>query len=108
MKFLTIVKGPENAGNPPQALFGAIDKQLADAAKAGTLVTFGGLHPTAAGARVRITKGKISVTDGPFTEAKEVIGGYAVHEVKSRDEAIRLAKEFMDLHIKHWPEWEGE
>jgi hypothetical protein len=108
MRFMTIVKSAENAGPPPQALMDAIAKLGEEAARAGTLVEMGGLFPTAMGARVRLSKGQLTVTDGPFTEAKEVVGGYAVHEVKSRDEAIEAAVHFMELHKKHWPGWEGE
>jgi hypothetical protein len=68
----------------------------------------GGLAPTAQSTRVRVSKGQLTVTDGPFTEAKEVIGGYAQFELKSKQEAIDGAVRFMDLHRKHWPEWEGE
>jgi hypothetical protein len=108
MKFMTMVKGNENAGIPPKALFDAIDKLIADQAKSGILVDAGGLEPTAKAARVRISGGKIKVTDGPFTEAKEVIGGYAILRAASLEEAIEMGKEFMALHIKHWPGWEGE
>ena len=108
MKFMTIVKGNENAGKPPQALFDAIDKLIADQAKSGILVDAGGLLPTSKAARVRISGGKIKVTDGPFTEAKEVIGGYAILKADSLAEAIQMGKDFMALHIKHWPGWEGE
>ena len=71
-------------------------------------VEWGGLKPTADGTRVRISKGKLVVTDGPFTEAKEVIGGYAVYNVASKAEAIDWTRRFLDLHIKHWPKWECE
>jgi hypothetical protein len=108
MRFMMIVKSPENAGPPPQALMDAIAKLGEEAARAGTLVETGGLFPTAMGARVRLSKGQLTVTDGPFTEAKEVVGGYAVHELKSKDEAIEAAVRFMELHKKHWPGWEGE
>jgi hypothetical protein len=108
MRFMTIVKSAENAGPPPQALMDAIAKLGEEAARAGTLVEMGGLFPTAMGARVRLSKGQLTVTDGPFTEAKEVVGGYAVHELKSKDEAIEAAMRFMELHKKHWPGWEGE
>jgi hypothetical protein len=60
------------------------------------------------GARVRLSGGKLSVIDGPFAEAKEVIGGYAVFELSSKEEAIEAGKRFMDLHKEHWPGWEGE
>jgi hypothetical protein len=108
MRFMTIVKSAENAGPPPQALMDAIAKLGEEAARAGTLVEIGGLFPTAMGARVRLSRGQLNVTDGPFTEAKEVVGGYAVHEVKSKQEAIDAAVRFMELHKKHWPGWEGE
>jgi len=68
----------------------------------------GGLLPTAKGTSVRITKGKITATDGPFTEVKEVIGGYAQFELKSKEEAVQSAVKFMELHKKYWPGWEGE
>jgi hypothetical protein len=67
-----------------------------------------GLAPTAASARVRLSRGKLTVTDGPFTEAKEVVGGYAVFELKSKQEAVDAAVRFMELHKQHWPGWEGE
>src|ERR1700716_4297891 len=67
-----------------------------------------GLGPTAQGARVRLSGGKVTVTDGPFTETKEVVGGYAQFELKSKEEAVKSAVRFMELHKKHWPGWEGE
>ena len=108
MRFMMLVKGPENSGYPPQALIDAIDKETADATKDGTLVTAGGLGLTKDGAQVRIKHGKVVVTDGPFTEAKEVIGGFAIFELPSREVALQNAKQFMELHVKHWPGWEGE
>jgi len=68
----------------------------------------GGLYPSAAGARVRLTNGKLHVIDGPFTEAKELIGGYAIFEVPSKHEAIVWTQRFMEAHLRHWPGWEGE
>ncbi len=108
MKFMMIVKSAERSGLPPKELMDAIDQLSQDAAKAGTMIGGGGLGPTALGARVRLSDGKISVTDGPFTESKEIIGGYAQFELNSREEAIEGAKHFMELHKKHWPGWEGE
>ncbi len=108
MKFMMIVKSAERSGLPPKELMDAIDQLSQDAAKAGTMIGGGGLGPTALGARVRLSDGKISVTDGPFTEAKEIIGGYAQFELNSKEEAIEGAKRFMELHKKHWPGWEGE
>ena len=77
MKFMMIVKHKEGQGFPPKELMEAIANKAAEAAKVGTMLGSGGLLPTAAGARVRLSGGKISVLDGPFTEAKEVVGGYA-------------------------------
>jgi len=74
----------------------------------GTLVDTGGLLPSKDGFRVRVSKGKLTLTDGPFTEAKEVIGGWAILEASSREEAVRIATEFMEIHHRHWPEFEGE
>jgi hypothetical protein len=88
MKFMMIVKAKERSGFPPKELMDAIAKLSEDANKAGTMIGGGGLGPTAAGARVRLSGGKISVVDGPFTEAKEIIGGYAQFELNSKQEAI--------------------
>jgi hypothetical protein len=108
MQFMMIVKHAEKQGPPPQALIDAITGMSEEAAKAGTMRGSGGLGPTAQGARVRLSKGKLTVIDGPFTEAKEVVGGYAQFELKSKEEAIEGAMRFMELHKKYWPEWEGE
>jgi hypothetical protein len=108
MKFMMIVKSSEHSGRPPQALMEAIDKLSQDAAKAGTMIGGGGLGPTVNGARVRLSAGQINVIDGPFTEAKEIIGGYAQFELESKQEAIDGAVKFMELHKKYWPGWEGE
>jgi len=108
MRFMSMVKSNEKCGIPPQALMDAIAKLGEEGFRSGTLVEVGGLLPTANGARVRIAGGKLSVTDGPFSEAKEVIGGYAVYEVATREEAIAMTRTFMELHREHWPGWEGE
>jgi hypothetical protein len=107
MKFMTIVSGPELNVPPPPGLLSAIMQLGEEATKAGVLVDQGGLRQTALGAKLRIAKGKLSVTDGPFTEAKEIIGGWATYDVKSKEEALKWARRFMDLHLVHWPEWEG-
>src|SRR4030081_554444 len=108
MRYMMIVKHRENQGPPPKELMDAITKSAEEEVKAGTMIGTGGLAPTAQGARVRLSGGKVTVTDGPFTEAKEVIGGYAQFELECRKEAIESAVLFMELHKKHWPGWEGE
>ncbi|MDF0652489.1 MAG: hypothetical protein CV081_00440 [Nitrospira sp. LK265] len=108
MRFMTMVKSSENSGPPPQALMEAIAKLGEENAKAGVMTEMGGLFPSVAGARVRLAGGKLTVIDGPFVETKEVVGGYAVFEVKSKKEAIEQTLRFMELHKEHWPGWEGE
>ena len=109
MKFMTLVRGPENFGPPPKALMDAIGQLGMEAGKAGVLVQMGGLMPSAMGAaKLRVENGKLSVTDGPFAETKEVLGGYAVYDCTTREEAVEWARRFMELHRKHWPGWSGE
>jgi len=110
MRFMSIVKSPETYrfGPPPQALMEAIGKLGEEATKAGVMVETGGLLPPAMGATVRLAGGKLTITDGPFSEAKEVIGGYAIFLVETKPEAIEWARRFMELHKQHWPGWEGE
>jgi hypothetical protein len=108
MRFMMIVKHAENQGLPPQQLMDAITKLVEEEVKAGTMLGNGGLGPTAQGARVRLSAGKLTVTDGPFTETNEVIGGYAQFELKTKEAAVESAVRFMELHRKHWPGWEGE
>jgi hypothetical protein len=108
MKFMMIVKHSEKQGPPPKPLMDAIAKLAEASVKSGTMLGNGGLTSTAQGARVRVSGGKISVVDGPFTEAKEVVGGYAQFELKSKEEAVQSAVRFMELHKQYWPGWEGE
>ena len=112
MRYMMIVKGDENfeaSGPPPQALMTAIDKLMADTAKTpGKMVSTGGLHHTSKGAKVLLRNGKLSVVDGPFSESKEVIGGFAIMDLASKEEAIAESKKFMELHRLHWPTWNGE
>jgi hypothetical protein len=108
MRFMMLVKHAENYGAPPKELMEAIGKLSEEAVKAGRMVNSGGLAPTAMSTRVRVSGGKLTTTDGPFAEAKEVVGGFAIFELKSKNEAIEGAQRFMELHKKHWPGWEGE
>jgi hypothetical protein len=105
MRFMSLVRGAETKSPPPPALMEAIGKLGVEAFKSGKM---GGLMASAAGARVRLAGGKITVTDGPFAESKEIIGGYAVFELNSKEAAVEEARKFMDLHRQHWPGWEGE
>ncbi len=110
MKFLSFIRSPESFRNqtPPASLMEAMGQFIERSLKAGTLVDTGGLTHSKDGVRVRVAKGKLTVTDGPFSESKEVIGGWAILNAATREEAIRISIEFMELHVKHWPEFEGE
>jgi hypothetical protein len=110
MKFLTFIRHSESFRNspPPAALMEAMGAFVQRSLKEGTLVDTGGLLPSKDGVRVRLSGGAIHVTDGPFSESKEVIGGWAILQADSKAEAVRIATEFMELHRRHWPEFEGE
>ena len=111
MRYLMIVKGDENfgaSGPPPKELMDAIDQLGVEAAKTGKIVSMGGLQHTSKGATLRLDGGKLTVKDGPFTEAKEVIGGFTIMELPSKEAAIEEARKFMELHRQLWPGWSGE
>src|SRR5580692_6842192 len=101
MKFMFIVKSAHSMAPSPK-LLEAMHKLADREIKAGRMLDNGGLMPLATGAQVRIVDGQLSVVDG-----KEVIGGYAVFELKSKEEAVASAVEFMQLHKDLMPGWEG-
>jgi hypothetical protein len=94
-------------GGPTPELMDAMGKLMEREIKAGRMIDNAGLTPLAAGARVRISDRKLTVLDGPFTETKEVIGGYAILELRNKEEAVASAVEFMQLHKDFMPGWEG-
>lgn len=108
MRFIMLVKHAEKQGPPPKALMDAITELAQGDAQAGRLLDSGGLAPMAMSTRVRVSGGQVKVLDGPFTEAKEVVGGFAQMEFPSKEEAVKAAVVFMELHRRHWPGWEGE
>src|ERR1700712_2045675 len=105
MKFLSMIKSDESmpAGPPPPELFAAIAALGEEDTANGTLLDQGGLLPSAAGAVVRVSGGTVTVVDGPFTEATEVIGGWAIHQLRTKAEAVEKARRFMQLHADLWP-----
>jgi hypothetical protein len=106
MRYLSFVI-PGNDVPPSQELMKAMGELIEREMKAGRLLDAGGLVPIDMATRVTLKKGRLNVTDGPFTEAKEVIGGFAMFEFASREEAIAGAVEFMELHKQFCPGWEG-
>jgi hypothetical protein len=94
---------------PPKPFLEAMDQLIQEMSKAGCVMVEGvGLHPTSNGMRLRLAGGRLTVTDGPFTEAKEVVGGFAIFEAPSKAEMLKWSTRFMELHKTHLPGWEGE
>ena len=110
MKFLMMIKHAElrEPFQPPQALNDAMGQFVTEGFTKGWLKDTAGLTPTKDALRIRQKNGKLTVIDGPFTEAKEIVGGYAIVETKTRDEALDIAHRFMELHRIHIPNFECE
>ena len=103
MRFLSMIRVDENGGQvPSEQLMHDMGKLIDDMTREGALIRTAGLRPTAEGTRVRLRKGKLSTVDGPFTETKEVIGGFAILEAGSMEEAIELTKRFLQVHGDTW------
>jgi len=103
MKFLSVIRVDENSGQAPsEQLQADMDKLIEEWSRKGKLVRTAGLRPTREGFRVRSRHGEFSTTDGPFTETKEVIGGYAIIEAEDRAEALELTKRFLEIHGDEW------
>jgi hypothetical protein len=107
MRYLVLLKATQPAGPPPAELMEAIGKLGEEATRAGALLDTAGLAPSRSGARVQVAGGRLSVTDGPFTESKELIS-YAIYEVRSREEAVEWTSRFMKPHRDLWEGWDGE
>ena len=108
MRYLTMIKMSEQVGPPPPELMEAMGQVTMEGLRDGSLLDAGGLAPSALGAKIRVSDGQLHVTDGPFTEAREIVGGYAFIEARSREEAVALASRILQVHVDHWPGWEGE
>ena len=108
MKFLMMIKHAEQTQpfQPPPSLMDAMGEFVSEGFTKGWLKDTAGLTPTRDGLRISSKGGKLTTTDGPFTEAKEIVGGYAIVETKTREEAIEIAQRFMELHRIHIPEFE--
>ena len=104
MRFLSMIRIDETTGQvPSEQLMADMGKLIEELTRTGQLVSTAGLRPTAEGVRVRLQRGgRLTAVDGPFTETKEVIGGYAVLEAKSKQEAIELTKRFLRIHGAQW------
>lgn len=101
MQYIMMIKATHDyeAGKPPSPeLMAGMAKLTEEYVKSGAMVAIGGLAPSSQGMRVKLANGKRSVTDGPFAETKELIGGYAILEAASREEAIAMANRVLDVH----------
>ena len=108
MQYMFLTSGVETGAVPPQRMIDEIEKLTEQEMAAGRMLARGGLLPTAMGsARIESRRGKLKLIDGPFAETKEVLGGFAIFEFATREEAIAAVQSFMELHSKYWPEWEG-
>ena len=110
MRYLMFIKHAENNHQlaPPKPLMDAMETFVTEGFKTGWLKDTAGLKSTSEAVRIGSKGGKLSITDGPFAEAKEIIGGYAIVEAKSNDDAREIARRFMELHRIHWPEFDCE
>ena len=105
MRFLSMVKISENSAGqkPSQQLMDDMGKLMEEMFRTGKLVDTAGLKPASEGIRVELARGgRISVVDGPYTEGKEVIGGYAILDAESKDEALELTRRFLQGHGADW------
>ena len=103
MRFLSMIRVEENTGQvPSEQLMADMGKLIEEMTRDGSLVSTAGLRPTAEGVRVRLRRGKLTTIDGPFVETKEVIGGYAILEAPSMEQAIVLTKRFLEVHGDDW------
>ena len=107
MRFLSMIRIDETTGQvPSEQLMADMSRLIEELTRTGQLVSTAGLRPTSEGVRVRLHRGgELSVVDGPFTESKEVIGGYAILEAQSKAEAVELTRRFLKVH---GPEWDVE
>jgi hypothetical protein len=103
-RFMGLVRMEENIGTPPQALFDAMDKYIGEQAAAGHFLDGGGLFGTEDAVNFVSTAGAVRRVDGPYAEAKEVVGGWALLQYDTLEEAIAGQQEFAELHAKYWPE----
>ena len=104
MRYLMLVsatKDYEAGQQPDPGLVAAMVNLIGDLVKAGKLIDTAGLLPTSHATRIRVANGKLTVTDGPFAETKEQIGGYAMFNLSGKEEALKLGRDFMQLHIDH-------
>src|SRR5262245_61905393 len=103
-RFMAFVRMEEGVETPPQALFDAMDAHIGERAAKGVFLDGGGLYGIDDAVNLVVREGVITRVDGPYAEAKEVVGGWAIMEYATVEEAVADQQEFAELHAKHWPE----
>lgn len=107
MRYMGFVKMDASQGKPPQPLMDAMGEHIAKSAADGTFIDGGGLYATSFRTEISVRGGQVTSTDGPFAEGKEEVGGYSILEFRDHAEAVEGARQLVELHLQHWPEWEG-
>jgi len=103
-RFMGFVRMEEGVGTPPQSLFEAMDAHIAERVAKGVFLDGGGLYGIEDAVNFVVRKGEVTRVDGPYAEAKEVVGGWAILQYDTVEEAVADQQEFAELHAKHWPE----
>lgn len=103
-RFMGFVRMEEGVGTPPQSLFEAMDAYIGERAANGTFLDGGGLYGTEDAVNFVVRKGEVTRVDGPYAEAKEVVGGWALMKYDGLEQAIADQEQFAELHAKHWPD----
>jgi hypothetical protein len=103
-RFMGFVRMEEGVGAPPQALMDAMDTYIGEQAAKGVFLDGGGLYGIADAVNIVVRDGKATRVDGPYAESKEVVGGWAITQYDTLEDAIAAQDEFVELHLKHWPE----
>jgi hypothetical protein len=101
MLYMFLISAAETGAQAPDSLGEAVEKLAEEETAAGRMIARGGLLPS-----FESKRGKLKVLDGPFAETKEVLGGFAIFELATREEALACGQRFIDLHLEHWPEFE--
>lgn len=110
MKYMMMIKHTKDYANAavPPGLYEAMGAFIEEHTKSGVFKDGAGLKPTGEGFKIQMRARKLKTIDGPFTESKEIVGGYAIVDVPTREKAYEIAQRFMEIHLTYWPEFEGE
>lgn len=103
-RFMGFVRMEEGLGTPPQSLFDAMDVHIGERVASGVFIDGGGLYGTEDAVNFVVRKGEVTRVDGPYAEAKEIVGGWSILQYDSLEDAVADQQKFAELHAEHWPE----